>query len=199
MHFISHLPIDAMSIQLHVAKLKPRSVNHLIRASPSRELLLTNLPQLINSRSLACDDTLRHLCRSADSVLPHDSISSRHSLNSDNTDSRIVLGTIVLSVTEVAEPGFESGRVVFLDGVTVGDDGGFAGDGGPFAGAVKEGDVDVRVGVDVVGLAGFGVGVEDEVNATGFLEGLLVTGMQTQTQNWMCRGGRWRMKKWSRT
>lgn len=175
MHFISHLLIDAMSIQLHVAKLIPRSVNHLIRASPSRDLLLTNLPQLIDRRSLARNDTLRHLSCSADSILPHNSISSRHGLNSNNTDSRIVLGAIVLPVTEVTEPGFESGRVVFLDGGAVGDDGGFAGDGRPFAGAVEEGDVDVGVRVDIVGLAGFGVGVEDEVNATGFLATTLGT------------------------
>lgn len=73
------------------------------------------------------------------------------------------------AVSEVAEPGFEAGGVVFADGVAVGDDGGVAGDGGPFAGGIQEGDVDFGVRVQVVGFAGFGVGVEEEVDAAAFL------------------------------
>lgn len=59
---------------------------------------------------------------------------------------------------------------MFVDEGAVGGDGGFAGDGGPFAGGVEEGDVDVGIGFEVVCFAGFGVGVEEEVDATGFLE-----------------------------
>ncbi len=33
----------------------------------------------------------------------------------------------------------------------------------------------MRVGVDVVGLAGFGISVEDEIDATGFLQTVLAT------------------------
>lgn len=44
-------------------------------------------------------------------------------------------------------------------------------DGGPFAGAVEEGDVDCGVGFDIVGLAAFGVGVKEKVNAVVFLQG----------------------------
>jgi len=53
--------------------------------------------------------------------------------------------------------------------VAVGDDVGFAGDGGPFAGVVEEAEVDVGVVFEVVGLAGFGVCVEDEIDAVAFL------------------------------
>ena len=53
----------------------------------------------------------------------------------------------MLAVTEVAEPGFESGRVECLDLITVGDDAGFAGDGCPFTGAVEEAEVDLWVGL----------------------------------------------------
>lgn len=73
------------------------------------------------------------------------------------------------AVTQIADPGFERGRVVFADGGAVGDDGGVAADGGPFPGAVEEGDVDGGVGVEVVGFAAFGVGVEEEVDAVTFL------------------------------
>lgn len=72
-------------------------------------------------------------------------------------------------VAEIAEPGFERGRVVLLHHSAVGHDGRDSGDGRPFARGVEECDVDVWVGDDVVGLAGFGVGVEDEIDAAGFL------------------------------
>ena len=75
----------------------------------------------------------------------------------------------MFSVAQVAHPGFQGGGVVFADGVAFGDDGGRSGDGRPFAGGVEEGDVDVRVGREVRGFAGFGVGVEEEVDAAGFL------------------------------
>lgn len=96
----------------------------------------------------------------------------------------------MLSVTEVAEPGLEGFGVVFFDDGAVGDDLGGAGHRGPFAGGVEEGDVDVGVGYDagrrlvgtveerfwnevlynvLVGLARFGVGVEDEINAASLL------------------------------
>ncbi len=65
------------------------------------------------------------------------------------------------AVAQVTEPGFEGGRVVFLDGGAVSEDICLSGNGGPFAGGVEEGDVDGAVGGDVVGFAGFGVGVED--------------------------------------
>ena len=67
----------------------------------------------------------------------------------------------MLPVTQVAEPCFEGGRVVFLNYGAVGYDGGVAGDGRPFAGRIEERDVGVRVRCDVVSLARFGVGVKD--------------------------------------
>lgn len=75
----------------------------------------------------------------------------------------------MLAVAEVAEPGFERGRVVLVDLFAVGLDFGGAGDRGPFAGAVDEADVYFGVLGEVVGLAGFGVGVEDEVDAVALL------------------------------
>lgn len=76
----------------------------------------------------------------------------------------------MFTITQVAEPCLQSGRVIFLDGGAVGEDAGFAGDGDPLAAVVEEGDVDGGVGGDVVGLTGLGVGVEDQVDAAGFLQ-----------------------------
>lgn len=56
-----------------------------------------------------------------------------------------------------------------MDFLAVGLDGRLARDGGPFAAAVDEADVDFWVGFQVVGLAGFGVGVVDEVDAVALL------------------------------
>ena len=78
------------------------------------------------------------------------------------------------AVAKIPNPGLELGGVILLDDVAVTDNRGFAADGGPLASAVEESDVDGGVGVEVVGLAGFGVGVEDEVDATGFLFNLSV-------------------------
>ena len=72
-------------------------------------------------------------------------------------------------ITEISKPSLQSRRVVFLDSSTVGEDASFAGDGSPLAAAVEESDVDGVVGGDVVCLARFGVGVEDEVDAARFL------------------------------
>ena len=73
------------------------------------------------------------------------------------------------TILEISEPGLQSWGVVFLDHVAGSEDRGGAGNRCPFAGGIEEGDVDVRVGIDVAGLARFGVGVEDEVDAVIFL------------------------------
>ena len=67
----------------------------------------------------------------------------------------------MLAVPQVSEPGFESGGVVFMYHVAVSDDICLPADRSPFAARVEEGDVDFGVGFQVIGFAGFGVGVED--------------------------------------
>lgn len=73
------------------------------------------------------------------------------------------------AVTQIAQPGLELWAVVFGDEAAVRDDLGVPADRGPVAGGGEEGDVDVFVGFEVVGLAGFGVGVEEEGEAVVFL------------------------------
>lgn len=75
----------------------------------------------------------------------------------------------MLAVSQVTEPGFQTGAVVFADLFAVGGDGSLAADGGPFAAGVEEGDVDGGIGLEVVRFAGFGVGVEEEVDTATFL------------------------------
>lgn len=136
-------------------------LHHLLGALPSSNLLLTQLPQLLYGRGAPSHHTLRDLRNSPDDVLSRDRISRRLSLDSDNANSGILRSTIMFPITEIAQPCFKCRGIVFLDNGTVGYDARDARHRGPFAGGVEEGDVDVWVGIDVVGLAGFGVGVED--------------------------------------
>jgi hypothetical protein len=75
----------------------------------------------------------------------------------------------VLAVAEVAEPRLQRRRVVFFDNGAVGLDGGVARDGRPLARVGDEAEVDRSMLLEVVGLAGLGVGVEEEVEAVSFL------------------------------
>jgi hypothetical protein len=75
----------------------------------------------------------------------------------------------VNAVAEVAEPRLEAAAVRLLDQLAILDEASLTRDGRPLAGAVDEGDVDVRVVGQVVGLAGLVVCVEEKVDASGFL------------------------------
>lgn len=66
----------------------------------------------------------------------------------------------MFAILQVTKPRLQGRRVVFADHLTVSDNVGFAGDRGPFAGRVEEGDVDFWFGFEIIGFAGFGVGVE---------------------------------------
>ena len=75
----------------------------------------------------------------------------------------------MLPIAQVSNPSLQRRRVVLAHLLAVDDDARGARDGGPLPAAVDEGDVDGVVGVQVVGLAGLGVGVEDEVDGGVFL------------------------------
>jgi hypothetical protein len=137
---------------------------------PLADLTLTNLPQFAHRRRLALYNALHHLHGPSNHSLSSNLVCSSLGLNLDHANSRIILTAIVCTITQVAEPCLQSGRIIFLDGGAVGEDAGFAGDGGPLAAVVEEGDVDGGVGGDVVGLTRLGVGVEDQVDAAEFLQ-----------------------------
>ena len=128
-----------------------------------------NVPKLVDLSSLASDNALGELHSAANGSAPADGVLRSLAGDLDEADARVLGTTVVLAITEVAEPGLEGRRVVLLDAGAVGLDGCGAGDAGPLAGVVEEGEVDVGVLLEVVGLAGLGVGVEDEVNAVVLL------------------------------
>lgn len=145
-----------------------------LEISITRKLTLLNLvrldvPKLVDLSSLASDNALGKLDSAANSSAPADGVLRSLAGDLDEADTRVLGAAIVLAVTEVAKPGLQGRRIVLLDAGTVGLDGSGAGDAGPLAGVVEEGEVDVGVLLEVVGLAGLGVGVEDEVDAVVLL------------------------------
>lgn len=96
-------------------------------------------------------------------------IGSCAGLDANDTDTWILWPTIVLAVTEIADPSLKCGRVMLLHNGAIGLDGGFAGDGCPLAAVVDEANVDGLVLLQVIGLARLGVGVEEKVKALRFL------------------------------
>lgn len=82
------------------------------------------------------------------------------------------------TIAEVTQPGFERWRVVGSHDVTVRYHGSLAANRGPLACAVEEGDVDIRIRFQIVSLAAFGVGVEEQVNTAIFLDRILVSSFE---------------------
>ena len=76
-------------------------------------------------------------------------------------------------IAKITEPGFKCWRIVSPHVFTVRDHGRLAANRGPFARAVEEGDIDVGIRVEIVGLSAFRVGVEDQIDPTVFLEILI--------------------------
>ena len=140
-----------------------------MRAPPLTHLLLINLPQLIDIRHLPRDRPFDHLDSSSHTRPLGQSIRCSQSLDLDHADSGIILASVVCAVAQVTKPGFERGRVVFLDGGAVINDGCRAAHTRPAAGGVQEGDINMRVGLEVGCLARLGVCVEEKVDAAGFL------------------------------
>lgn len=68
------------------------------------------------------------------------------------------------TIAEITQPRFKCLGIIFLDGFPVSYNARGARDGSPFARRVEERDVNMRVGLEVIGFAGFRVGVEDEID-----------------------------------
>jgi hypothetical protein len=132
-------------------------------------LLCLDVPKLVHLSSLAGDNALGELNCTTNGRAPGNSVLCGLAGDLDEADARVLRATVVLAVAEVTEPGLERGRVVLLDARAVGLDGSGAGDAGPLAGVVEESKVDLGVLLEIVGLAGLGVGVEDEVDAVVLL------------------------------
>jgi hypothetical protein len=136
---------------------------------PPPAVLYTNLSQLINLRRLPRQHALHHLHPPRHHIAPRSRIRDRLRHDLDDADAGIIGPAVMRAVAEVAQPRLQLRAVVLLDRGAVGDDARGAGEGGPFAAGVEEGDVDGGIVLEVVGFAGFGVGVEEEVDATALL------------------------------
>merc|ERR1711963_199154 len=147
------------------------ATSYLVARPPLLDLVLRDLSQAIHMRGLARHGSLHYFNCPADDVLGHKRIRRREHLDADNANARIVLRTIMLSVAKVPEPRLERRVVMLLDEISVRHDRGLARDRRPLARHVEEGDVDVRVARQVVCLAGLGVCVEQEIDATRLSSG----------------------------
>lgn len=127
------------------------------------------MAQLVDLWGLTRHDTLCDLDGAADSGPAGDSVLRRLRSDLDHDDSWVVWTTVVLAIAEVPNPRLEGRAVVLVHLLAVGLDRSNTGDGSPLAGGVEEAQVDIWVGLEVVGLAGLGVGVEDVVNAMALL------------------------------
>lgn len=134
------------------------------------QFLLRNLSQLVHVRRLARDRAFGNLELSRDKVAFGNRIRRRLRGDLDDADTRILGPTVMLAVAKIAQPCLERRAVIFPDHVPVGDDVRCAADGGPLSLAVEEGHVDLGVALQVVGLAGFGICVEEEIEAATFLD-----------------------------
>jgi len=91
------------------------------------------MPQLVNIRRLTSRNTLRQLDKTANLCPLRHSVLCSADLDADDANARVLWATVVLAVTEVANPRLERWRVVLADDVAVCLDGGVAGDGRPLA------------------------------------------------------------------
>lgn len=133
------------------------------------QLLLGKLPQLVDLRRCTGDSPFNNIRTPTQRCPSSNGICRCESLDFDDTNPWVFRSSIMLAVLQVAKPCFQGRRVVFADHLPVSDNVGFAGNRGPLAGGVEEGDVDLGFGLEVIGLAGFSVGVEQEINAATFL------------------------------
>lgn len=145
----------------------------LMRRAPGLDLGLADLPQLVDGWHVTRQRALGDVGNPAKQVFSSDAVSDGERLDPDDADARVVLAAVVLSITQIAEPGLERRVVVLLDEGAVGDDLGQAADGCPLPGSVQEGNVDVGVLGELVCLVGLGVGVEEQIDTSILLPGVL--------------------------
>jgi len=84
----------------------------LVRAPPLTDLLLVDLPQVIDIRSLTCDSSLDDLNPPSNTRPLGQRIRCGHGFDFDNANARVILTSIVDTVALVSDPGLQSGGVV---------------------------------------------------------------------------------------
>ena len=100
---------------------------------PLFQFLLINMPQLIDLRCFPSRDSFRKLDKTSHRGTTANRILNSLRIHLDHQNPGVFRPAIVLPIAEVANPGFQCGRVVFLHDGAVSDEAGTPGDGGPFA------------------------------------------------------------------
>jgi hypothetical protein len=118
---------------------------------------------------LARDRPLSDLSNAAEDILRKNGVVRSDHLDTDDTDTRVILPSVVDAIAKVTQPSLQLRAVVLLNKVPVRHDAGDSADGCPLAHVVEEGDVDVGIRGEVVCLAGLGVGVKEQINTTVLL------------------------------
>ncbi len=138
-------------------------------SAPLLQLRLVKFANVIKTRRLASNSALGDLHRAAHHVPVEQRIRDALGLDAYGADARILRPAVVLPIAEITHPGFQLLGVVLLDDGAVGVDTRGAAYAGPLAAGVEEGDVDGRIGFEVVGFSRFGVGEEEDVDAAALL------------------------------
>lgn len=118
---------------------------------------------------LPSDHPLSHLSSAADKVANLQRVCHGGRLDTNNANARIILRPIMDSITKVAQPRLQFSAVRLLDQLAICHQACFARDGCPLARAIDEGYIDVGVIGQIVSFSGFGIRVEEEIDAPGFL------------------------------
>ena len=124
------------------------------------QFLLTNLPKLVDLRRRTGNRPLENIRTSPQRSPCSNRVRCREGLDFDDSNPWVFWSSIMLAILQVAKPRFQGRRVVFSHHFSVSDDVSFARNRSPFASGVQEGDVDLGFGLEVIGFAGLGVGVE---------------------------------------
>lgn len=132
-------------------------------------LVLVEVPELVDVGCVTRGNTLCKLNEATHRGFLAHSILSSLGIDFDNADSWVIGAAVVLTIAEVADPRLQSGRIVLVNDVAVGNDFGIARDGTPLARVVEESKIDMGVILEIVGLPTLGIGVENQVNTSAFL------------------------------
>ena len=143
--------------------------HHQARPLTLLDFLFREVSQLVDLRTLTRHHALGQFDESTHLRLVADGILRRGSLDPNDANARIVRAAIVRAIAKVTDPRFQAGGVVLLDDGAISFNVCPAADRCPLARLSLEGNVDVFVMSQVIGLAGFGVGVEEVVDAGVFL------------------------------
>lgn len=112
-------------------------------ASPSLDLLLVDLPDIIDIRDLTGDRAFYHLNAPAHRRAFADGVRGRNGFDTDDANARVVLAAVVHAVAQVAQPRLERRAVVLRDHAAVRHDARRPGYRGPAAVRGQEGHVHV--------------------------------------------------------